>query len=192
MAQLRRDDLRELRLIRADPLEQRADDALLLADKRRKQMQWLDLRIPRLSGQLLGLLHRLLGFERQFVESKCHVSRFLSVHKNSRRRDDATGYLASCVSGYDFTSNSASIASSSDESASAVSSPPAEAGSPVGAASAVAFVERFAHRVRGGLELADRGLDRVDVVALGRFTDLGDRRLQRFLIAVAELCRPAL
>ena len=35
-------------------------------------MQRLDLRIAALGGQLLRALHRLLGFDRQFVETKCH------------------------------------------------------------------------------------------------------------------------
>ncbi len=58
--------------IGADLLQQRPHDALALVQQRGQQVQRLDLRIASVGGELLRALHGLLGFDRQFVESKCH------------------------------------------------------------------------------------------------------------------------
>ena len=74
MLQLRFDDRFQLVDIRADLFKHGAHDAAVLLQERGQQMDRLDLRIPRLGGQLLRAGHGFLGFDRQFVESKWHSS----------------------------------------------------------------------------------------------------------------------
>src|SRR5215212_8895968 len=79
-------------------------------------MYSLDLRISGLAREFLCSLHGLLGFDRQFVESKCHDSSRLSA-VGFRPDESASWPIADrrepTDSSYFFTSNSASTTSSS-------------------------------------------------------------------------------
>src|SRR5580704_14172678 len=63
----------KLLAVGADLLHDRREDAFLLRDQRGKQVQRLDLRISAVGSELLGSLHGLLGFDREFVESYGHL-----------------------------------------------------------------------------------------------------------------------
>ncbi len=66
------DDAFQLPAIGADPLQERADHALALAQQGPQQVQGLDLRMAPLGGQRLRSRHGLLALDRQFVESEGH------------------------------------------------------------------------------------------------------------------------
>ena len=68
MAQFGLDDLIQLPAVDADAFEDRPDDAVVFRQQRRQQVQRIDLRMPPIGRQFLRPGHRLLGFERQFVE----------------------------------------------------------------------------------------------------------------------------
>ncbi len=74
MLQFRRNNLPQLALVRTDAIQKRAHHALLLFEQRREQVNRLKLGIPRVGGQFVRPLHRLLGLDCQFVETECHGS----------------------------------------------------------------------------------------------------------------------
>ena len=83
--QLGLDDAFQLRPVGADPLQERRDHAVALAQQGRQQVQRLDLRIARFGGERLRRGHRLLGLDRQFVEAKSHsiILRGLSASRGA-------------------------------------------------------------------------------------------------------------
>jgi hypothetical protein len=72
MTQLGGNDLPQLADVGANSLQQWADDAFFFLDQRGEQVDRFKLRIPRVGGQLMRLLQGFLGFDRQFVKTKCH------------------------------------------------------------------------------------------------------------------------
>jgi hypothetical protein len=72
MRQFGGDHLPQLLLVHADGVEQRANDPLLLVDKRREQVKRLDLRVTRVGRNFLRPLDGFLCFLGEFIETKGH------------------------------------------------------------------------------------------------------------------------
>ena len=70
--QFRINDLRKLIAVGPDLLQEGPDHTVRLVQKRREQVQRIDLRIPRPGRKFMRPLHGLLGLDRQFVESEWH------------------------------------------------------------------------------------------------------------------------
>src|SRR4051812_2367279 len=74
MLQLGVDDRLQLPYVRADLFQHGPNDSFAFFQERREQVHGLNLRVSSLARELLRALNGLLGFDRQFVESECHVS----------------------------------------------------------------------------------------------------------------------
>ena len=76
-----RDDPLQVSAVGPDLLQQRPHDPLTLAEQRVQEMDRRHLRIAAIAGQLHGGLHRLLGLDRELVESKRHDVSLLHSHR---------------------------------------------------------------------------------------------------------------
>ncbi len=81
--QLGFDNRVELRAVDADFVQKWPRDAFRLCQERGEQMKRINLRIASIGRDLLRSLDGLLGFDREFVESKCHM-RFLPAKLSCR------------------------------------------------------------------------------------------------------------
>jgi len=64
---------RNLPDVRADLLQNRLHQPAAFAEQGREQMQRPDLRVAVIRRPMLRRLHRLLRFDGEFIETKCHV-----------------------------------------------------------------------------------------------------------------------